>query len=79
MPALVLDGGAKGFAVEEFARRERARKPDLDDPDGLALVADLMINIRRGRRGLGVVVRFRQMQAQLPDRPRGGQLLRPVR
>jgi hypothetical protein len=43
---------------------------DLDDADILALITDLMIAVRRRRRRARIIVRFRQMQAQLPHRRR---------
>jgi hypothetical protein len=58
MPALFLGGCAIGFAFAEFSCRERARETDLDDTDVLAFVTDLMIDVRRGRRRVRVVVRF---------------------
>src|SRR5271169_4779612 len=71
IPALILDGCEIGFAFPEFSRGERARETDLDDTDVLAFVTDLMIAVGRGWRRVRVVVRFRQMQAQLPHRRRG--------
>src|SRR6202051_3309270 len=79
IPALVLNGCAIGFAFAEFSCRERACETDLDDAYVLAFVTDLMIFVGRRRRGVRVVVRFRQMQAQLPYRRRGCQVSRPSR
>src|ERR1700682_5801440 len=79
MPALVLNGCPIGFAFAELSYRERACETDLDDADVLAFVTDLMIAVGRRRRRAGVVVRFRQMQAQLAHRRRGCQMSRPFR
>jgi len=79
IPALVLDGCAKGFTFAELSCRERACKTDLDDADVLAFVADPMIAVGRWRRRARVVLRFRQMQTQLPHRQCGCQMSRPFR
>src|SRR5882762_1644837 len=79
MPALVLNGCPIGIAFAELSCGERACETDLDDADVLAFVTDLMIAVGRRRRRARVVVRFRQMQAQLPHRRRGCQMSRPFR